>query len=125
MRRTERAALGQPPWSPASGAGAAWLRAASRVSATVAVVAVPRLADACAVCVGGSESDWPAAFLLGTVLLLGLPPAIVVAAGIAIRRAMRRQELHEAALGPLATAGPEGGAARADGVVHAGAPSLM
>jgi len=56
------------------------------------IVLDPRVALACSVCFGGKESDWNGAFLLGTALMLALPPAIVVAAGIAIYRGMKRQE---------------------------------
>ena len=56
------------------------------------LVFAPRVALACAVCFGDKESDWNGAFLIGTVLMLALPPAIVVGAGIAIYRAMKRQD---------------------------------
>jgi cation transport ATPase len=52
----------------------------------------PTAAHACAVCFGGEESDWTTAFVLGTVLMMALPPAIVLAAGIAIYRSTKRQE---------------------------------
>ena len=43
-------------------------------------------------CFGGQENDWTGGFLLGTILMLALPPMIVVSAGIAIYRATKRQE---------------------------------
>ena len=49
-------------------------------------------AQACAVCFGGEDSDWTGAFVLGTLLMLALPPAIVVGAVFAIYRAIKRQE---------------------------------
>ena len=65
-------------------------------AAAMALLAVllcdPRSALACAVCFGGKENDWTGAFLLGTILMLALPPAIVISAGIAIYRSMKRQE---------------------------------
>jgi hypothetical protein len=68
----------------------------TRVAACAAAIAAALLrapaALACAVCFGGESSDWNGAFLLGTVLLLLLPPAIVVGAGVAIYRATKRQE---------------------------------
>jgi hypothetical protein len=69
--------------------------ASPRAAATAALVllaADPRSALACAVCFGGKDSDWSGAFLLGTIVMLGLPPAIVISAGIAIYRGMKRQE---------------------------------
>lgn len=57
-----------------------------------ALLADPRAALACAVCFGGKESDWNTAFLFGTALMLVLPPAIVISAGIAIYRGVKRQE---------------------------------
>jgi hypothetical protein len=57
-----------------------------------ALLADPRAALACAVCFGGKESDWNTAFLFGTVLMLVLPPAIVISAGVAIYRGIKRQE---------------------------------
>ena len=52
----------------------------------------PEPAGACAVCFGGEGGDWNIGFLLGTVLMLALPPAVVVGAGVSIYRAMKRQE---------------------------------
>jgi hypothetical protein len=52
----------------------------------------PGVAEACFVCFGGKDSDWPAAFQLGVVLLLGLPFAIIGFAGFTIYRSMKRQE---------------------------------
>jgi len=65
---------------------------AAAAALLVALLCDPRSALACAVCFGGTDSDWPGAFLLGTILMLALPPAIVISAGIAIYRGMKRQE---------------------------------
>ncbi|MFM7143486.1 MAG: hypothetical protein ACKO2K_16400 [Alphaproteobacteria bacterium] len=60
---------------------------------SVAFLAVrPSTALACAVCFGGQETDWTKAFLAGTAVMLVLPPAILIAGGIAIYRATKRQE---------------------------------
>lgn len=67
------------------------IAAAGTVSA-LAVLARPDVARACTVCFGGGNDDWNWGFLLGTVIMLALPPAVVVGAGIAIYRAMKRQE---------------------------------
>lgn len=56
------------------------------------VLVQPNLARACAVCFGGENDDWTGGFLLGTIVMLALPPAIVGFAGFAIYRAMKRQE---------------------------------
>ena len=61
-------------------------------AAALGLLARPELARACAVCFGGEESDWPSAFLAGTAVMLVLPPAILLGAGIAIYRATKRQE---------------------------------
>jgi hypothetical protein len=63
------------------------------VAGAVALLGRPELAGACAVCFGGENNDWTGGFLLGTILMLALPPAIVIGAGVAIYRAMKRQEL--------------------------------
>jgi len=67
---------------------------ARRALATSAAVCAlqPRAALACAVCFGGKDNDWTGGFLLGTVLMLALPPAIVLGAGFYIYRAIKRQE---------------------------------
>ena len=56
----------------------------------------PADAHACAVCFGGGEDDWTGGFVLGTILMLALPPAIVVGAGFSIYRAIKKQEALEA-----------------------------
>lgn len=60
------------------------------------VVALPVLlasrAHACAVCFGGQANDWTGGFFLGTAMMLALPPLIVVGAGYAIYRSIKRQE---------------------------------
>ncbi|MEW6272350.1 MAG: hypothetical protein AB1689_23960 [Thermodesulfobacteriota bacterium] len=71
-------------------AGAA--RHAIVAAPVVALLADPRTAAACAVCFGGQENDWTGGFLLGTTLMLLLPPLIVVGAGFAIYRAIKKQE---------------------------------
>jgi hypothetical protein len=61
--------------------------------ATTALLAfAPSTALACAVCFGGQANDWTGGFLLGTILMLSLPPLIVVGAGFMIYRAIKRQE---------------------------------
>lgn len=73
-------------------------RLASRASATPLVagllllLVLPESARACAVCFGGEGGDWNIGFLLGTILMLSLPPAVVIGAGVTIYRAMKRQE---------------------------------
>jgi hypothetical protein len=69
------------------------------VVASGLVAAWPRFAEACAVCFGGGDSNWTAGFFAGTVLMLLLPPALVVTAGIVIYRATKRQEARRAAQG--------------------------
>ena len=63
-------------------------------AATLAAAAIllPDAADACFVCFGGKDTEWPAAFGLGVGLLLALPPAIVGIAGVTIYRSMKRIE---------------------------------
>jgi hypothetical protein len=55
-------------------------------------VLAPAVAQACFVCFGDKDSDWPAAFQLGVAILLGLPFAIIGFAGFTIYRSMKRQE---------------------------------
>jgi len=55
-------------------------------------VLAPAVAQACFVCFGDRDSDWPAAFQLGVAILLGLPFAIIGFAGFTIYRSMKRQE---------------------------------
>lgn len=62
-----------------------------------AVCLSPEAAEACAVCFGGSEDDWTAGFVAGTVMMLALPPAIVLGAGVTIYRSIKRHEAEEAA----------------------------
>lgn len=69
------------------------LGAAAIVAVVAALLAQPDRALACAVCFGGENNDWTGGFLLGTILMLALPPAIVIGAGVTIYRAMKRQEL--------------------------------
>ena len=65
--------------------------------AALVAIARPEIAAACAVCFGGSESDWTGAFLAGTMIMLALPPAIIGIAGFTIYRAIKRQEARQAA----------------------------
>jgi len=67
------------------------------VLAAALVGAWPRPAVACAVCFGGGDSNWSAGFYAGTLLMLLLPPALLVGAGIVIYRATKRQEARRAA----------------------------
>jgi len=60
-------------------------------------LAVPSGAEACAVCFGGEESDWTTGFVLGTIVMLALPPAIVGGAGFAIYRSIKRHDAEVAA----------------------------
>jgi hypothetical protein len=53
---------------------------------------LPQTAAACFVCYGGEGSDWTPAFVLGTIMMLGLPPAIVAGASFAIYRSIKRNE---------------------------------
>ena len=61
-------------------------------ASVLAVAMAPGAARACAVCFGGEGGDWNVGFLLGTVLMMALPPAVVIGAGLTIYRAMKRQE---------------------------------
>ena len=56
------------------------------------LLAVPQVAGACFVCFGGEGNDWTPAFVAGTIVMLGLPPAIVLGAGVAIYRSIKRTE---------------------------------
>lgn len=69
---------------------------------------VPSIADACAVCFGNGEDDWTAGFVAGTILMLGLPPAIVVGAGVTIYRSIKKQEAAEAEAEAAASSPAEG-----------------
>ena len=70
----------------------AWLARLSGLVLGTGAVLAPAVAQACFVCFGDKDSDWPAAFQLGVVLLLGLPFAIIGFAGFTIYRSMKRQE---------------------------------
>jgi hypothetical protein len=73
-------------------------RARHVIGPAVAVVAgaspllLASSAHACAVCFGGQANDWTGGFFLGTAMMLALPPLIVVGAGYAIYRSIKRQE---------------------------------
>lgn len=56
------------------------------------MLARPDVARACTVCFGGQDGDWNFGFLIGTAMMLALPPAVVIGAGVAIYRSMKRQE---------------------------------
>ncbi|MBM4243902.1 MAG: hypothetical protein FJ148_08825 [Deltaproteobacteria bacterium] len=62
------------------------------VGTGIAAGLAARGAHACATCFGGQPNDWTGGFLLGTMVMLALPPLIVVGAGFAIYRSMKRQE---------------------------------
>ena len=53
---------------------------------------MPSVARACFVCFGGEDSDWTGAFVSGTVVMLGLPPAIILGATFVIYRSVKRTE---------------------------------
>lgn len=73
-------------------------RGAAIVATLSSIAAWPAVAEACVVCFGGKDSDWPGAFVAGTLIMLGLPPAIVIGAGIAIYRATKRQQARRTAV---------------------------
>jgi len=58
----------------------------------IAAVLAAGRAHACATCFGGQPNDWTGGFFLGTVVMLALPPLIVIVAGCAIYRSIKRQE---------------------------------
>lgn len=62
------------------------------VAAVASTLAQPSTALACATCFGGQPNDWTGGFFLGTIVMLSLPPLIVIGAGVAIYRAIKRQE---------------------------------
>ena len=65
--------------------------AASTVFAALLVI-LPSAVQACFVCYGGEDRDWTPAFYSGTVLMMILPPAIVLGAGFAIWRSIKRSQ---------------------------------
>ncbi len=74
------------------------LGATSGIAGTLLWVLLPSIAQACFTCFGGEESDWTGAFVSVTVVMVGLPPAIVLGAAVAIYRAGKRTEaLHVSA----------------------------
>jgi hypothetical protein len=60
-------------------------------AASAALLALPRVAEACAVCMSGRDDDTQRAFLLGTLLLSGLPFALIGGLALWIRRRARAQ----------------------------------
>ena len=66
-------------------------KALPAVLGALAVLA-PGIAHACAVCFGGEDTVWTDAFVLGTILMMALPPAIVVTGAVVVYRATKRQE---------------------------------
>ncbi len=70
---------------------AGWTGALVLLVALAALVD-PSAVDACAVCFGGEENDWTTGFVLGTVMMLSLPPVIVVGAGVTIYRSIKRHD---------------------------------
>lgn len=65
--------------------------------AALAVTLLPSVAEACAVCFGNGEDDWTGGFVLGTIMMLALPPAIVAGAVLTIYRSIKRHDAEEAA----------------------------
>jgi len=57
----------------------------------------PSLVRACFVCFGGEDNDWTDAFVSGTAVMLGLPPAIILGASFVIYRSVKRTEALRAA----------------------------
>ena len=76
------------------------------VLVVLGALCVPPLADACAVCFGGEENDWTKGFVLGTIMMLSLPPAIVVGAGFTIYRSIKKHDAAEAAAEAAGAAAP-------------------
>jgi hypothetical protein len=77
--------------------------AAVLVFAAVAA-ALPRAAEACAVCMSGREDDTQRAFLLGTLLLSALPLVLIGGLILWLRRRARDIAAREAPLSPGAVA---------------------
>ena len=67
---------------------------------------LPSLARACFVCFGGEDSDWTGAFVSGTVVMLGLPPAIILGATFVIYRSVKRTEALRAEQEESSSGGP-------------------
>jgi len=86
--------VSRPRHRSAAGSVGFVVRAGSLLGAAV-LLSSARAAHACAMCFGGQDSDWTAGFLLGTVLMVSLPPAIIVSAGVALYRATKRQEARQ------------------------------
>ena len=61
------------------------------------LVAAPRLAEACAVCMSGREDENQLAFILTTIFLSVLPPACIGGAIYWLVRRARQAEADEAA----------------------------
>lgn len=57
----------------------------------------PSVVRACFVCFGGEDNDWTEAFVSGTAVMLGLPPAIILGASFVIYRSVKRTEALRAA----------------------------
>ncbi|MFP6662760.1 MAG: hypothetical protein VCC00_00995 [Deltaproteobacteria bacterium] len=75
---------------------AASLRRGALALLSFAWLVLPQTAAACFVCYGGEDNDWTPAFVSGTIMMLGLPPAIVLGAGFAIYRSIKRTEAYQA-----------------------------
>jgi hypothetical protein len=71
------------------------VRAAFATLLSAACAALPRAAEACAVCMSGREDDTQRAFLLGTLLLSSLPFALIGGLILWIRRRAREQAARE------------------------------
>jgi hypothetical protein len=72
-------------------------RALYAALAAALVCALPRAAEACAVCLSGREDDNQRAFLAGTILLSTLPLALIGGIAWWVRRRAREIAEREAA----------------------------
>jgi uncharacterized membrane protein len=70
----------------------AWLRWTTPAFAAAIFVAMPRLAAACAVCLGGSGGGTQRAFAIGSLLLSVIPLAVIGGAVLYLRRRARAIE---------------------------------
>lgn len=68
------------------------LAGAGSMLLAVLLCLLPTAARACFVCYGGEDSDWTPAFYSGTIVMMALPPAIILGAGFAIWRSIKRNQ---------------------------------
>jgi hypothetical protein len=80
-------------------------RAAFAALLAATFAALPRAAEACAVCMSGRADDTQRAFLLGTLLLSGLPFVLIGGLILWIRRRAREQAAHAPQPSPEGSAG--------------------